>query len=267
MPIDIDKTPSFTPSDAARICNPEQPVLSHGVDLDAHAQVEPHQHPRGQLLWAAEGVLRVTSEEAVWIVPPSHAVWIPSGILHQVVTETAARMRNLYIDSSVPVRDDTHSCAILLLTPLMREIILRLTEEARFSSVASHIRLGLVAIDEIQRLESAPLNLPAGQDARLRRLTGHMIRNPGEQRPLGELAKIAGGSLRTIERLYKNETGMTFRQWRSRLRLLCAIERLGQGENSTAIAYSLGFGSASSFVAAFRLQFGSPPQDFLQKRG
>ncbi|WP_153112178.1 AraC family transcriptional regulator [Propionivibrio limicola] len=264
MTIDIADTPSFLPSHAAFIVDPEQPVLSDGRDLEAHARVEPHSHPRGQLLWAAEGVLRVASDVSVWIVPPSHAVWIAGGVLHHVVTETPARIRNLYVDPFFPIRDGDGNGAMLLLTPLMREIILRLTEESSSVDVDSRRRLSLVAIDEIRQLESAPLCLPAGKDARLRRLTGFMIRNPGEQRALNELAKIAGSSLRTMERLCKAETGMTFRQWRSHLRLLNAIERLGQGESSTTIAHSLGFRSVSSFVAAFRQKFGCPPQKFLK---
>lgn len=267
MPKDIADTPGLPPSHTAFIRDPERPVLTHGRDMDVGSSIQPHRHPRGQLLWAAQGVLRVTSQAAIWIVPPSHAVWIPGNVAHHVVTETAARSRNLYVDPAYTVRAQSEGCAMLLLSPLLREIILRLTGDAPPADAAGLKRLGLVAIDEIQRLESAPLNLPAGQDARLRRLTGHMIRYPGDRRPLADLAQIAGGSLRTLERLCKAQTGMTFRQWRSRLRLLNAIEPLGRGESSTTIAHSLGFRGASAFVAAFHKQFGCPPQEFLKQHG
>ncbi len=264
MPKDIAQTPNFSPSHTAFILDPELPVLSHGRDFEAEASSEPHRHPRGQLLWAAEGVLRVTSDDRVWIVPSSHAVWIPGNAFHHIFTETAARTRNLYFDPSHPVRSQDMGCAMLLLTPLMREIILRLTSDRLTDNLAGFKRLGLVAIDEIEQLKSAPLNLPAGYDARLRRLIGHMARHPDEQRMLPELAKIAGGSLRTMERLFKAETGMSFRQWRSRLRLLSAIEHLHQGKSSTTIAHTLGYRSASAFIAAFRQHFGCSPQRFAE---
>ncbi len=263
MPIDIAKTSNFPPSHTAFILDPDQPVLSHGRDFDAEVSSEPHQHPRGQLLWAAQGVLRLTAENKVWIVPSSHAVWIPGNVFHHVVTETVARTRNLYVDPSIAARTQDQGCVMLLLTPLMREIILTLTSDRLTKDIAGMKRLGLVAIDEIQRLESASSSLPAGQDARLRRLIGRMVRNPDEQGTLPELAKIAGGSQRTIERLFQAETGMSFRQWRSRLRLLSAIEHLRQGKSSTTIAHTLGYRTASSFVAAFREHFGCPPQRFL----
>jgi AraC-like DNA-binding protein len=263
MPNSIADTPRFAPSDIAFVLDTGQPVLAHGRDLAAETGIEPHRHPRGQLLWAAEGVLRVTSEDAVWIVPSSHAVWIPGGVFHHMVTETPARTRNLYIDPAYPVRVRDTGCAMLLLTPLMREIILRLAADRPMEDPDGLRRLGLVAIDEIERLDSAPLNLPAGKDERLRRLIGFLVQNPYDRSPLAELAKNSGASLRTMERLFHAETGMTFRQWRSRLRLLSAVEHLRQGKSSTAIAFSLGFQSASAFVAAFRKTFGRPPQSFL----
>lgn len=260
----IANATTHPPSHVAFNLDPAWPVLSHGRDLGADEMIEPHHHPRGQLIWAADGVLRVTSGAVVWIVPSSHAVWIPGGVAHHMMTETVAKTRNLYIDPVYPVRSESHG-VMLRLTPLMREVILRLSQEAAPDEAQLRNHLGLVAIDEIGRLEVAPLDLPAGRDLRLRRLIGHLVRNPAETRPLSELVQIAGASLRTIERLFQAETGMTFRQWRSRLRLLNAIELLGQGQSSTTIAYSLGFSSASAFVAAFRQHYGVPPQHFLQQ--
>lgn len=265
MPIDVSETPALPPGRPAFVVDAERPVLTHGRDLEAETSIAPHSHPRGQLLWAAEGVLRVTTPRVVWIVPPSHAVWIPGGVHHQVATETAARTRNLYVDPSYPVRVQDMDCAMLLLTPLMREIILRLTSETPFDDREGEKRLGWVAIDEIRRLDSAALGLPSGRDERLRRLIGHLVRTPHEQRPLAELVRLAGTSLRTIERLFRDETGMTFRQWRSRLRLLSAIEHLEKGKSSTFVAYTLGYQGASSFVSAFRKAFGCTPQQFSRE--
>lgn len=265
MPKHVGKASVHIPSHAAFVLDPELPVLSHGRDLEADAHIAPHSHPRGQLLWAAEGVLRVTTEGAIWIVPASHAVWIPGGCVHQLMTETNARTRNLYIDPTFPVRQQAPGCSMLLLTPLMREIILRLTTADMIEASAGFKRLSLVAIDEIDRLQASPHNLPAGQDTRLRRLISHLLRHPDESRPLPELGKIAGASVRTLERLFTAETGMSFRQWRSHLRLLNAIELLRQGKSSTTVAHSLGYRSPSAFVAAFRQHFGSPPQSFLSQ--
>lgn len=266
MPKHVAKATDHPPSDVAFIADAGRPVLAHGRNLGADESMTPHRHPRGQLLWGASGILRVTTDDAVWIVPSSHAVWIPGGTFHHVVTETVARTRNLYVDSAYPLRTDGSGCCMLLLTPLMREIILRLTsDEAPLTDAAGFCHLGQVAMDEIQRLESAALSMPGGTDARLKRAIGHLVRHPNEQCSLGTLAGLAGASPRTLERLFRDETGRTFRQWRSQLRLLGAIEYLNQGASSTKIAYSLGFNSASAFVAAFREHFGCTPQQYLAR--
>lgn len=43
---------------------------------------------------------------------------------------------------------------------------------------------------------------------------------------------------------------------------MAAIERLERGQSSEG-TWSLGYRSPSAFVAAFRAQFGRPPQSFL----
>lgn len=263
--MNVDDTPTFTPSDTAFVQDPARPVLAHGRTLRPGQFVDPHRHPRGQLLWAMQGVLRVSSGDSVWIVPPSHAVWIAGGVRHQVMTETQAEIRNLYVDPQFQPELCCAACCVLVMTPLMRALILKLCAadlSAPFDDRA--MRLAAVAVDEIAALEEAPLSLPGGQDARLVRLTRHLGQHPDDPRPLAALSALAGASPRTLERLFRKETGLTFRQWRSRLRLLSSIERLNRGQSSTEIAHSLGYSSASAFVAAFRMHFGTPPQSFLQ---
>lgn len=264
MTKDVAETPTRPASGAGFVRDPARPVLVHSGRMPAGQMVEPHSHPRGQLIWAMQGVLRVTSRGGVWIVPPSHAVWIPGGTDHHVTTETEVEIRNLYVDPSLPLRRQVPRCAVLLLTPLLRELILRLaalTTDAPFD--ARRLHLAAVIADEIEALAEAPFSLPGAHDARLVRLMRHLRETPDEARPLADLAALAGASPRTLERLFRAETGLTFRQWRSRLRLMAAIERLERGQSSTEIAWSLGYRSPSAFVAAFRAQFGRPPQSFL----
>ncbi len=244
--------------------DPERPILTHGRGFEADESMTPHRHPRGQLLWSDRGILRITTDDTVWVVPSSHAVWIPGGAFHHMTAETDVRTRNLYVDSAYSLPALGNACHMLLLTPLMREIIVRLTSsEAAKLEGEENKRLCLVAIDEIQRLESNYISLPGGRDPRLRKVIGHLVRNPYEQCQLSELAQLSGASLRTIERLFKDETGLSFRQWKARLRLLGAIEYLKQGKSSTEIAYLLGFTSVSAFIAAFRQLFDCSPQQFL----
>jgi AraC-like DNA-binding protein len=267
MTEDISDPPNLNPSGTGFVRDPSRPILAHGRIFRPGASVRPHSHPRAQLLWAAEGVLRVTGNGSVWIVPPSHAVWIAADTQHAVSSETEAQIRNLYFDPSLHLRAQD-ACAVLLLTPLMRQLILRLGVQDMSQAFDRRLQnLCAVIRDEVEALVPAPLSLPGGQDPRLVRLTRHLGAAPADPRGLQALAAFVGASPRTLERLFRSETGLTFRQWRARLRLLAAIERLNLGQSSTSIAYALGYRSVSAFVAAFHDQFGCPPQSFLQQRG
>ncbi|WP_432455615.1 helix-turn-helix domain-containing protein [Agarivorans sp. QJM3NY_29] len=262
----IPNATMLPPSDIAFTIDASRPVLSNGRDMLAEVNISPHSHPRGQLLWAMEGVLRVTSEQAVWVVPSTHSVWIPMNTYHQVSSETAVQIRNLYIDPSFPIRQHEQAVVMLSMSPLMREIVLRLNQDPPSMNQTSIQRLGLVAIDELENLPAFEVRIPAGNDPRLAKLIHHMVQNPNQNLPLLDLAKSVGASVRTIERLFKAETGMTFRQWRSRFRLMNSLELLSRGESSSLVAHSLGYKSVSSFVQAFRLQFGCTPQDYAKQR-
>lgn len=268
MPNNVADTPFFEPSPVSYIIDPGRPLLIRSQTLMAGRIVRPHTHPRGQYAWAKKGVLRIISDHCVWIVPPTHAVWIPGGTRHQVASETPAEVRHVFVDPSRLVRLGVRHpdrCAVLAVTPLMRELTLRLeallaeeTDETR------RLRFCDVMIDELDRLDEAPLSLPGGRDPRLVRLTRHLGLHPEDSRPLAELASFAGASTRTLERLFAAETGLTYRRWRARLRLLAAIERLERGESATEVALSLGYSSPSAFTASFREEFGEPPRTFLR---
>lgn len=261
----IPNTTMLSPSDVAFILDPNLPVLTHTRSMLAESAMEPHAHPRGQLLWGAKGILRVTTEKAVWVVPSTYAVWIPGGHYHQVSNETDTQTRNLYIDPSFCVRNRTDEVTMLKMSSLMREVIVKLTENTDSLAERTAYHLGLVALDELESLEKYELYIPSGEDPRLKRLIRIMVNNPDQMLLLEELAIQVGASTRTIERLFKSETGLTFRQWRSRFRLMNSLEKIAQGQNTTWVAHSLGYSSVSSFISSFKALFGCTPQEYTRK--
>ncbi|MGV0909313.1 AraC family transcriptional regulator [Martelella sp. FOR1707] len=249
------------------VLDPERPVMARVRRWKAgEVGRELHSHPRGQLLWAEEGILRVRSGGTHWLAPSSHCVWIPGGVVHAVAMETDVSACFIYIDPSV-TRVDKSACEVLHMTALLRHLILRfralaLEEAADRSERLS--RLSEVIIDELATLPSAPLSLPAGSDPRLKRVTGRLLESPDDHASLEELARSSGAGVRTLERLFRRETGFSFSEWRSRLRLMEAVNDLGHGRSSTEIAGRLGYQSVSAFVAAFRRHFGVPPQSYMK---
>lgn len=269
MTNDVSKATDFAQSGLGSLIDASRPIMTLRREYPARSSLHPHHHPRAQLLWATSGVLRVSVGANIWVVPPSHAVWIAGGVEHAVSCETIVQFQNLHLDPSVAAlarHDPFEDCSVLSLPTLLRELILRLGDLDQGQSFDERmLRLCAVILDELAAIRPTPLFLPGGTDPRLLRVTAELTKTPATERSLKDLSRDAGASPRTIERLFRAETGLSFRQWRSRLRLFSALDWLDQGLSSTEIAHELGYKTASGFVAAFRDQFGVTPQSFLRR--
>ncbi|WP_245419938.1 helix-turn-helix domain-containing protein [Phyllobacterium salinisoli] len=77
------------------------------------------------------------------------------------------------------------------------------------------------------------------------------------------LASRQGTSEKTIGRIFRRETGMSYQQWRQQWRLLKAVELLAGGRSITSAAFDLGFASDSAFIAFFKGTTGYTPRLFM----
>lgn len=263
--MNVDKLPKLPPIEVGYIIDPTVPVMTVALDVKQAGCAALHAHPRGQLIYASSGVMRVVCMRDVWVVPPAQAVWVPPGIEHEVYFPGEVSLRNLFIDNSVT---DTlpNECTVLKVSPLLRELIVESVETGNsYPPDSAAYRLNMVIIDELHKMEPTDLRLPMGRDERLSRAMNMLLENPGDNRNIHELARAAGASSRTLARLFLQETGLTFGTWRKRLILQEAIERLGSGQNVTAVAYDLGYQSLSAFIEMFRQALGTPPGQYMQQ--
>ena len=60
-------------------------------------------------------------------------------------------------------------------------------------------------------------------------------------------------------RLFQRETGLSFRNWRQRMRLLSSLTALEAGHTVTDAALGCGADSTSAYIAAFKQLFGATP--------
>lgn len=208
--------------------------------------------------------MTVSTGDGTWVVPPQQAVWVPPGVLHEVTSIGALAMRTLYLHPAA-IGGLPEACRVVTVPALLRELILRaVTLPPDYPPDGPEARLMAVVPDQLQALQPEPLHLPMPSDRRLRTITDALAKRPADGRSLADWARSAGASERTLARLFRRETGMTFGAWRQRLRLLAAIARLAEGRPVTAVAFDLGYESPSAFVAMFRRQLGEPPGRYLR---
>ncbi|MGI4814778.1 MAG: AraC family transcriptional regulator [Janthinobacterium lividum] len=219
-----------------------------------------HQHAWAQLAYPHRGVLRITTHDTTWIVPPTRAIWIPSHIEHEVASIQDARMQSLYIDEeAAAIGIDT--CRVLEVSPLLRELISAMARGPL--PVLRDQLLVSLTLDELTHAEVLPLGVPMPSDKRLRALCEAILLDPSRSDSLSDWSQQAGASTRTIARLFRRELGMSFSSWRQHAVLARAIPMLGENRPLSQIAQELGYASQSAFSAMFRRAVGKSPRAFL----
>ncbi len=264
--MDVAKLPKLPPVEVGYRVDPARPIIPLALEVSRAGCAAPHAHPRGQLIYASSGVMRVVSNRTIWVVPPSQAVWMPPGVEHEVFFPGEVSLRNLFADPSVTA-DLPTGCAVIEVSPLLRELILKAVLVGDdYAPESPEWRVMMVILDELRQAQQTPLRLPMASDGRLLRVMEALLKNPGDPRELTAWAALAGASPRTLSRLFVRETGLTFGAWRKRLLLQEAIERLSQGDSVTRVAFNLGYQSLSAFIEMFRRSLGTSPGQYSRQR-
>ena len=242
-----------------------RPVYARAESLGAGSWTPPHRHDWVQFSYAISGVLGVHTAEGSFFAPPQWGVWIPAGVEHDVATSMRAEMRSLYVR-----KDDCswapERCRVLEVTPLARELIKAfcLLPPSYPQGDSSEARLVQVLLDQLAHLPEVGFSLPLPRHPRLLGLCNELIENPSQSITLQGWAERLGMSEKTVMRLFQRETGLSFRGWRQRARLLSSLSALEEGESVTNTALSCGYDSTSAFIAAFKSLFGFTPGELFK---
>lgn len=223
--------------------------------------IEPHRHGWHQLLYASAGSMTVHADRSSWMIPPGKAVFIPAGCSHSIRMWGEVAMRSLAFPLDVTgLALSGEECRVLSVTPLLRELILRvISVRALDSRLPEDQRILAVLLDEMKRAAVEPLMLPLPLDPRASAVAHHVLGDPGGGETLDWLAHRYGAGRRTLERLFRLDTGMSFGLWRQKARMLDSVRLLSEGKSVTDAALGAGYASVSAFIAAFRNTFGCTP--------
>jgi AraC-like DNA-binding protein len=248
-----------------------QPLEGPTLQTLGHRQrIDWHDHAKHQLIYPSRGVLRISTGGGSWVVPPLRAVWVPAGVAHAHEAHGLTEMRTLSFRADV----DPFGAArpgrlaepvVVGVTPLLRELIIAMTDDAGPES-DERADLERIALRQLAPTPDLRFHLPLPRDERLRDVAAILAADPADDRPLGQLGRSVGASERTLSRLFRRDTGLTFPQWRAQLRLQHALTLLAGGEQVTTAALACGYRNPSAFIAAFRDAFGTTPARYGRGR-
>ncbi len=234
------------------------PVVGIAAELGQHDSGF-HQHEMGQLLFTQQGCINITLADHLCILPPTRVAWIPPCIIHRAEMKGSVGYRSIYLDVNQIGYLAKH-VEVLEVTPLLRAILERIALSP-FNTDWLHgaaANLLAVCLDEIHQAKREPTLLPLPFDRRLARIPLTTL-----PPPLKILAMNIGASEKTISRIFRRETGLSYQQWRQQWRLIKSIELLAKQGNLSSVANELAFSSDSAFILFFKKMTGRSPREYM----
>lgn len=235
------------------------------LELAPHPDVvesQIHVHRKGQLILSLHGAVTCEVPQALWLVPPQHAVWIPGGIQHRCRTTQNAQICFLFIEPAAAAMPET--CCTLAITPLVREMIRHLAEqEPAYPSDGLTARLVTVLLELLTEAPLKDLHLPISDHPKIRAMADALRADPTDRTTLRQWADRLATSERSLARLVENATGLSFGRWRQQLHLMIALSQLAEGRSVQQVAGSIGYDSVNAFITMFKKALGQSPTQYF----
>jgi AraC-like DNA-binding protein len=221
-----------------------------------------HAHDWDQLALISESAA-IVETDAVYVVHPLlKGLWLPAGIQHSIYSPRRFFLHALYFEPGT-LRTDSEP-QVLGLDNLGRELVLFLCNAPRASTRGPRHAHALALLEEvIPEAKPESFSLPRPRHERARMLADYFAAQPNDSRPVEIVAgEIGGASLRTFERLFVEETGVSLAAWRRHSRLLTSLSLLAEGRSIGEVAHAVGYESAAAFSTAFKQCFGVSPSSY-----
>lgn len=162
-----------------------------------------------------------------------------------------------------------HPC-ILEMSDLLLQLCKRIVSWGplkREEKTPEQKRLVLTFLDEIATAKPQHhLSIPYPQSSALCLVAKLILEKPEDMQTIDHWAQVAAMSRRSFTEHFRRETGLSFGDWRTRVKLHEALKMLSEGKKSvTEIGGDLGYQNTSSFIEVFREQFGLSPKKYIER--
>jgi AraC-like DNA-binding protein len=189
---------------------------------------------------------------------------IPPNTLHHLCSPDGNRMAFLYVDAL------SEDCRQLRAAMRSREPRFSLGHVAEAGLIGTLLELAAGkrwpdARDELSDLLG--LAEPAHPDTRIVEAIERLHASPGDDHRLVDMAQDAQLSPSHFLHLFKAETGVPFRRYRTWARMGAALKAVRGGRSLTEAAHAAGFSSSAHFSSAFAQMFGLPPSRLASTAG
>lgn len=242
-------------------------ILVESAVVPVPLEFESHSHPLHELVWVQGGTMTVRLPDRVITVPEGQGLWIPANTMHSGRTTAGSKLFDALFE---PERSPAGQAEVFSQEAMSVEVT------PLVAALLTHLQRTDLAEGARMRAESVVFDVlePAAQQLSLRvpyaryiaPIVEALIEDPMNDRALGEWAGTLGASERTIARLFRAHTGLSFQQWRQSLRVHRALELLGEGHSVQDTSDQLGYSHPSTFIASFKRVMGVTPGGYGSAR-
>lgn len=213
-----------------------------------------------QLYWTPDGMLSVQHANRTEFIGSSEALWVRRGATHEVF---ASRRQVIYriCLREVPQSLGNLRVAAVSADPQARRLIEQIArpgqDEAEALAARSIIMAGLGAThrDFVGR---DPIGVSTRNAGFAQTIARTLLHDPADPTRLDEWASRLHTSTKTLQRDFVREFGVSYSQWRTRIRLEAAVVLL-ETKSVTEVAHRVGYASVPAFVTAFSREYGHTP--------
>lgn len=216
--------------------------------------------------FAVRGVIEAKVEGKRFLCPPHYGTWIPADALHSCHNRENVKFVSIYIDRTLCASMPKEACT-LALSPLIKAILADFADRrVTVPETDDDRRLALVLVDQLLKAPQRESFLPLSDDELLRPVIDALQANASDRRSLAEWARALGTTEKTLSRRFQAQLGISFNDWRQRLKLVVSLSLIEDGKSVQAIASELGYSSASAFIAMVRRLTGTTPTHLVPTR-
>lgn len=240
----------------------DRPIVGIGNEYPPAFELDWHRHRRGQLLYAARGVVVVSTPHGAWVAPPERAIWTPGGCPHAVRMVGAVSTRSVLIEPGIEGSLGDRN-KVIQVSPLLRCLLEEASHiPAEYARDGRDGKVMALLLAELAMAPVVPLEVPFPQNEAIAARCRAFLERPTPHDTIDLWSAELGLGRRAFTRAFRRETGLSFGAWRQQACILIALPRLAAGDSVTAIAFDLGYDSAAAFSTMFKRLLAVPPSRY-----
>lgn len=179
-----------------------------------------HSHSWVQFSTVLEGSLTVSLSDSVWRLPSRRGIIIPVNTVHRMIVSPGGCVKSLYLDPSLGLGIGG-SCSTVSISPLMKELLDEFGSYPEcYDEQGEQGRLSELIIDQLRVLSVVEHDLLHPVNPVLKELCSLAASDPKVCFDLEHACKTIGVGRKHLNRILRSETGVTFREWGRRVRLM-----------------------------------------------